>query len=440
MIKSIMINNYICYLNKLTKFLWIISIIILFLLLLIVPTKYDKIVFILILFCLFFSLINILITGNLNLHKEIILWLFFLISIGSFFTTYGIFRNNIGALSNGKVYILYPLIYCIILSRFNSLKLIKLLHKILLISDFIICFYIISFILNYIKILPDKFFINLNLGQSIGIYKYYMEFNLYSLSSLIFLIPYNFALLIQDKNEIIGIKKIIIYVLFTFSVSLSFLSGRRILIFLIFITPILLVIFFNYFPTEEKNILLSKLKKIVIYFLLVVFFALFLLIIFNFNIKIFIENLFNAFNPKKDISANLRYTQFYALINDWLKRPILGYGFGATLKYLVRSETMPWAFELTYISLLHQTGIVGLILYLISIGWIYYRAIIIFKSNSIYSYHLLPILVGTTSFLIANSTNPYLAKFSYLWVIFLPIILINLSLLEEKNERNFSDN
>jgi hypothetical protein len=34
-----------------------------------------------------------------------------------------------------------------------------------------------------------------------------------------------------------------------------------------------------------------------------------------------------------------------------------------------------------------------------------------------------------TAFLIANATNPYLERYDYLWVIFLPIAFVNLSLL-----------
>jgi hypothetical protein len=42
---------------------------------------------------------------------------------------------------------------------------------------------------------------------------------------------------------------------------------------------------------------------------------------------------------------------------------------------------------------------------------------------------MLPVLAGMTCFLIANATNPYLGKFDCLWVIFLPIALINYGLL-----------
>lgn len=45
--------------------------------------------------------------------------------------------------------------------------------------------------------------------------------------------------------------------------------------------------------------------------------------------------------------------------------------------------------------------------------------------------YILPVLVGTACFLIANTTNPYLAKFDYIWVVFLPVALINIWLLDK---------
>jgi len=49
--------------------------------------------------------------------------------------------------------------------------------------------------------------------------------------------------------------------------------------------------------------------------------------------------------------------------------------------------------------------------------------------------YMLPVLAGTSCFLIANATNPYLAKFDYIWVIFLPVALINIWLLDSKQGR-----
>jgi hypothetical protein len=48
---------------------------------------------------------------------------------------------------------------------------------------------------------------------------------------------------------------------------------------------------------------------------------------------------------------------------------------------------------------------------------------------------LVATLVGTTIFLVANATNPYLEKYDYLWVIFLPIAFVNCWLVERAGAR-----
>ena len=63
---------------------------------------------------------------------------------------------------------------------------------------------------------------------------------------------------------------------------------------------------------------------------------------------------------------------------------------------------------------------------MLGILWIYLKGIQILKYNSDLSPYMLPLLVGLSCFLVANATNPYLQKYDYLWVIFLPIAIINL--------------
>ena len=43
--------------------------------------------------------------------------------------------------------------------------------------------------------------------------------------------------------------------------------------------------------------------------------------------------------------------------------------------------------------------------------------------------YLAPVLVGMVSFLMGNAADPYLEKFDYMWVIFLPLGFINVWLL-----------
>jgi len=55
-----------------------------------------------------------------------------------------------------------------------------------------------------------------------------------------------------------------------------------------------------------------------------------------------------------------------------LTSPWFGHGYGA-VAHVVRSETMPWAYELQYLAMLFHTGIVGTLLYADGIGWVYWQ-------------------------------------------------------------------
>ena len=104
----------------------------------------------------------------------------------------------------------------------------------------------------------------------------------------------------------------------------------------------------------------------------------------------------------------------------------MGAGLGATVS-LRRSVDQPWAYELVYVDLLFQTGVVGLLVYTAGVGWIYWQCIKSMRRTRDLIPRLLPVLAGTTGFLIANATDPYLAKFDYIWVLFLPIAYLNYS-------------
>ena len=83
-------------------------------------------------------------------------------------------------------------------------------------------------------------------------------------------------------------------------------------------------------------------------------------------------------------------------------------------------------------ALLFQTGIVGFTAYAAGIVWIFYRGIMLIREGGQLGGMMIPMLVGCTAFLIANATNPYLARFDGLWTLFLPLAVINyrLSLLK----------
>ncbi len=83
----------------------------------------------------------------------------------------------------------------------------------------------------------------------------------------------------------------------------------------------------------------------------------------------------SAFGGHGEQSANLRLQQWGAMVDAWKERPLLGHGLGATLHSITRSETMPWSYELFYGALLLKIGLVGVTVYAVATGWVFYPGI-----------------------------------------------------------------
>jgi O-antigen ligase len=126
-----------------------------------------------------------------------------------------------------------------------------------------------------------------------------------------------------------------------------------------------------------------------------------------------------------DDDAVARHQQLVALLRGWLDHPFLGVGHGASVYGSIRRETAPWAYELGYVALLFQTGIVGVAAYAAGVLWVFFCAVKIIKGGGELGQMMIPMLVGFCSALIAHATNPYLDRFDGMWMFFLPIAVIS---------------
>ena len=102
---------------------------------------------------------------------------------------------------------------------------------------------------------------------------------------------------------------------------------------------------------------------------------------------------------------------------------------------VIRSVETPWAYELTYLALLYHTGVVGTLAYASGLAWIGTMSYRIARRGWSEAPALMATLSGTVIFLAANATNPYLEKYDYLWVIFLPVAFVNAWLVSPREHR-----
>jgi hypothetical protein len=252
-----------------------------------------------------------------------------------------------------------------------------------------------------------------------------MEFSLIVLASLMFLIPYYYSSFIFMK------KKSWIQILFLIIISIIFLvSGRRGLQLAVLVSLINIYLFSSFITLKDIKNNIKKTKKHII--LLLIISSLIIIpytIIYNVIDYTYIYNQFVSgfnFSDQNNFSSYTRLLTFNSLIEEWQKFPILGGGYGAHGD-IIRNVKMPWSYELTYIALLLQTGLIGILLYSLSIIWIIWQLLLIIKSKKKeYIQVAFSTLIGMMSFIVASSTNSYLLKFDYLWTIFIPLLVINI--------------
>ena len=87
---------------------------------------------------------------------------------------------------------------------------------------------------------------------------------------------------------------------------------------------------------------------------------------FKNKIKEKFKNNIEAYHDREGsvISNNIKIKQSQLLLRKWLKRPLLGHGYGSYLENFVRSEEAPFSYEMVFFSLLMKTGIVGVLFWI----------------------------------------------------------------------------
>ncbi|BCW99709.1 MAG: hypothetical protein KatS3mg024_2536 [Armatimonadota bacterium] len=410
----------------------------LFFLMLNVPTSYQAVKAILLLAVLGGVLVAALRDRRLQLAPFVRIWAAVMVTVGLFYVLYGLLLGAPGALRMSTVYALWPAVYILLVAGAASPDLIRSLTRVLVLSTGAIALYALSFVLYSAGLLPAALYLPLDLGQRIGFYSGHVEFNLYSLSTLLFAVPFLVAaVLTWPRGREAPVRRVWLWVVVSGALLVVLLSGRRALWLVSGLSPILALTLRFAQPGKirrlSRNTLIASVCGVAATLALIYLYA---RTAYGVDLGVLAAEFAAGFDfTSLDESPYVRRAQFAAMMAVWQQNPFLGAGHGAVAPALIRSIEQPWAYELSYVALLFQTGAVGFSLYAAGVLWIYWQGLRIIRSASPYATVMLPTLTGLTCFLIANATNPYLAKYDYLWVIFLPVAVINCHLLEERGER-----
>ena len=370
--------------------------------------------------------------GKINLTPVIVFFLLVYIILGTILTFVGYLHNSIICFDQFRVYVLWPILYVLFISIITKINHIKSIIYILVVSSFLIGLFSGLILLHEYGFISDFLFPKLFNRQDATILNgRIVAMHFKSIDSLMFLAPFVISSIIVWPSEKMGKSiKVLLFITAILLCIPTFFSARNALTVVVFISPIISVAILFLTNNENTNIK-NKLKYILLFTIVFCIMA----VLYKINFNQIINKIIANFDCANNLSAMIRREQLIALWNGFLDNPLIGAGFGSGVG-LERSEK-PWAYELSYALLLFHSGIIGFGFYFSGIFWIYYSAFKILKNNNneIISLYLHPIIVGMTCFLIANSTNPYLMKFDYMWVIFIPIGIINYVSMSKKNMR-----
>jgi hypothetical protein len=138
-------------------------------------------------------------------------------------------------------------------------------------------------------------------------------------------------------------------------------------------------------------------------------------------------------DPNK-LGPAVRSAQMNMLIKEISVSPFFGRGIGYIISECIRSEQQPWRFELSYLGMTLNIGIVGMIFFVL----LYLRWVKIALLGSISHQIAVPLLCGSIFFVICSATNPYILSVEYLWIYFIPFQLSRLAIGKSFTDLPFS--
>ncbi len=382
---------------------------------------------------LFFVLVKILYQqrSGIRLAQPIVEITSACVLVSLLWMAWGAANNAPGALQVGSVFVVWPILYMILIGLMSNLKQLQPFLTTIVIATFGVELLCIGILLESSGIINIDLISRLEpLNAAVNLlYEGNAQFNISSMSTFAFGLPFLVAkILYARKLSRWSLFEIFVLLL---GVVIILFSGKRAFWIIVAISPI---VFVSFAKIIGEKIALQRILPLIFVSVAGVGLA---FAVYDFKVATMVDIFVQGFQfgDPNNVSAYRRAEQFDALVKGWEENPLFGAGHGAAAEDKKGELTEAFAYELGYIALLFQVGILGLAVYAVAVGWLFAQSIRIMVRNFATRDALLPLLTGTSCFLIANATNPYLNKFDYLWVIFLPAAFVNAILLRSAHQR-----
>jgi O-antigen ligase len=332
-----------------------------------------------------------------------------------------------GALRVISVYLVWPILYLLFIGLAHDPRIIKSIESALLLGVALATFMALTVMLAGLFGYGSFIFPLLEFqGAAFGRYGGFIEFRTYGLTTVMYGFPFVLSVILVRRDELRGLRKLGIYLLLLAIVLAALGSGRRAFWLVMLLTPFIILPFLQLSSCRLKPVpflsLTSKSAVLAVLTIAGVITAI------GLDPIALLETFLSAFQGQ-EASSGIRFLQAASLWSAFTESPLIGHGLGSTVD-VVRSHDMPWAYELSYLALLMNVGLVGFLVYTGAVVWIALKGIQLSRRDAEFAKLFIPLITALCAFLIMNATNPYLAKFDYLWVIFLPVALINAQLTQ----------
>ena len=174
----------------------------LFFLMLFVPSTYQPLKGALLGVVLMGIVVSMVLTGRLGLHRPVPgRGAVVAAGLGVFFILKGHLAGEPGALAMFNVYVTWPIVCTILVAGAASRRTLRDLVRLLVVGTNAVACYSIIYVLWEAGYWPDALYYPFDQGQAIGFYGWYIEFGLYSTSTLLFAVPFLFGALLVFPQE-----------------------------------------------------------------------------------------------------------------------------------------------------------------------------------------------------------------------------------------------
>jgi hypothetical protein len=360
--------------------------------------------------------------GRWTVNRTIFMWCALSVAASLFFMWNGALHGAPGALAVSTVHVIWPFLYLLFIGICRDPRTIVPMEKVILLGILVASVMGIVLVIGTLTgtVQLPAVLMESQEGMA-GAYDGFIRYRLPNQPTLIYGTGFLLALMAipSARRWCTGRWTLLAWLTMLLMLAAIMLSGRRAAWLVVLVMPAIVF----------ALLFVSRQPIRIVHWSVLAGFGLAVLVgviaFFGLDVERLLLQFFNAFDFSAEQSASARGLQAEALLSGWADRPWLGHGLGAGDSSVRSSNQQPWAYELSYLALLYQTGLVGLFIYGCAVLWIFWVGIRLVRKMPEAGTVMLPLLAGLAGFLIANGTNPYLAKFDYLWVIFLPVAALN---------------